>query len=333
MSRIFELLWAGQVESIGSLSAGQGTLLSALLDQSHECIKLLDAAGRILFVNREGCKAMELSAPGDIIGQFWVERWPDQSRAVVEQALRAVTNGDVARFSASRLGPSGQSCWWDVTLTPIARTPIARDGEARILTIARDVTAEVTERERVAAINAEMRHRLRNAMTIAAGIVTLEARSAPMHQPFASSVCERFAQLAHVQDLVLDPAREKSLVQILPLLAAVYGKGELLEIGTMPDVRLNDTATQALALAFGELATNSLKYGALSAARVIEIEGMVQEGLLHLVWREPTDFSGPRDGGQGLGLMDRLLIAAGGRLTRDVGPGLLTVRVSIPVAP
>jgi len=302
-------------------------LLAALLDQSHECIKLLDHEGRILFVNRQGAAAMELSSPHELHGLSWIDRWPEAARAEVSNAFRAARNGTAARFTASRPDPHGGQRWWDVTVTP---TGDERDGTAHILTIARDITAEVTERERVVAITAEMRHRLKNAMTIAAGIVTMSARSRPEAQPFATEVCERFAQLAALQDLLLDPAREKRLPDIVPLLANAYGGGSLLRFGAYPEVCLGHAAMQALALAFGELATNSLKYGALKRGRPIEIGATASDRLLHLAWREPTDFGDPREGGQGLGLIDRLVAASGGSFEREVRDGLLNARISVP---
>jgi PAS domain S-box-containing protein len=306
--------------------SAEGALLAALLDGSHECIKLLDADGRIVFVNREGCRTMELSAPDDVVGQSWVARWPVEAQSDVSDALEQARRGEAARFSGTRPGANGETKWWDVTLTPVAA-----GGDAKFIAIARDMTAEVAERERAAAIGAEMRHRLRNGMTIAAGLVTLEARSQPEHRDFAQTVAGRFAQLGHVQELVLDADREKTLRTVLPLLAGVYGGGELLRIHELPDVRLSDSATQGLALALGELATNSLKYGALRNGEPIEISADVADGRLSLHWREPTHFGQARPGGQGLGLIERILASAGGTIARDISGDQLQVRIELPV--
>lgn len=306
----------------------QGALLAALLDQSCECIKLLDATGKILFVNREGCRAMELSTPDAVVGQAWIERWPADARPVLEDGLGIARAGGVARFRAARPGPSGKERWWDVTVTPVAG-----DGGARFLTIARDATAEVAERQRVDAIGAEMRHRLRNAMTIAAGIVTLAARAQPAHRAFAQEVGERLGHLATVQDILLDPTREKRFSEIIPLLASAYGGGTSFRVGSLPHARLDDGATQALALAFGELATNSLKYGALGQGQPVDIFGTIEGGMLEISWRESTSFGPPRDGGQGLKLIDRLVTAGGGRIDREVHADLLSVRIALPATP
>jgi PAS domain S-box-containing protein len=314
-------------EPVEPLIDSHNALLSTLLDQTHECIKLLDRDGRILFVNREGARALESSVPDALVGQIWVERWPETVRPEVAKALRAAQHGTVARFTAARPGPDGTQRWWDVTVTPVD----ADTGTSpRVLTIARDITAETCDRQRVAAITAEMRHRLKNAMTIATGIVSMTARSHPGCQDFAREVSQRFAQLAAVQELVLDPTRDKRFADILPLLTGAYGDASLLLFGELPEVRLSETAMQALALAFGELATNSLKYGALKHGRPIEITGTAGDGIFRMTWREPTTFGAPRDGAQGLGLIDRLVGASGGSCEREVGDDHLLVRLSLP---
>ncbi|MCW6528917.1 PAS domain-containing protein [Sphingomonas sp. MMSM20] len=312
-------------DPIGAFADGHDALLSALLDQSHECIQFLDGDGRILFVNREGARAMELSAPHDLIGASWIDRWPEEARGAAHDALQSVRRGTAARFSATRPGPHGEQRWWEVTATPI-------DGNhaAACLIIARDITAESIERQRVATISAEMRHRLRNAMTTAAGIVTIAARSHPECQSFARDINERLAMVAAVQDLLLDPARDKSFAEIVPLLTSAYGGAKVIRFGTLPDVLLGDGAMQALALTFGELATNSLKYGALKNGRSVEVNGAVEGDLLRLIWREPTVFGTPREGGQGLELIDRLIRASGGNVVRETDDGHFTLHLVLP---
>lgn len=312
-------------DSVGAFADGHDALLSALLDQSHECIQFLDRDGRILFVNREGARTLELSAPDVLIGAAWLDRWPDDGRAAAQEALELARGGRAGRFSATRPGPHGEQRRWDVSVTPIDA-----GGDARWLIIARDVTAEFIERQRVAAISAEMRHRLRNAMATATGIVMIAARSHPECQPFAREIGERLATVATVQDLLLDPARDKSFAEIIPLLTSVYGGGKAIRFGPLPDVLLSDGAMQALALAFGELATNSLKYGALKNGRSVEISGTTDGALLHLTWHEPTVFGASRPGGQGLELIDRLVGASGGRVVRETGDGHLTLRIALP---
>lgn len=302
-----------------------GPLLGAVLDQTHDCIKLLDADGTIRYVNQHCAVAMEFRAPADLVGQRWIERWPDEMRAVVEHALDEARSGDAARFTGSRT-IGGKPSWWDVTVTPVRLTQATE----YLLVIARDTTSEIEARRRAEAVSAEMRHRLRNAMAIASALVHMSARGKPELQAFAEEAAFRFAQLGRVQELVLDSSPNKSLRQVVTLLGDVYDN---LEIGPMPEIELEDGMMQALALAFGELATNSLKYGALKNGTQVRVEGRLADDELHLTWQEETVLAPRRTGGQGLDLIDRIMRASGGRVERRIEDGRFTVQAIFPVEP
>ncbi len=306
-----------------------GAFLATVLDQTHDCIKLLDLEGVIQYVNRQGALVMELSSPSELIGQRFIERWPEHARSSVKKALAAARRGELGRFEASRPQPNGSPSWWDVTVSPVR----ASSGQiTHFATIARDMTIEVLERERVETISLEMRHRLKNALTVACGIILLSARGRSEVTAFANDIVTRLGQLASVQAMVLDPSSDKQLSQIVPALAGAYGGNALLTFGDLPDIKLSDQAMQALALCFGELATNSLKYGALRDGRRVNIDGAAGDGFIELSWREETDFGAARAGGQGLGLIERLIRTAGGSFTRHLDGDYMKAVMTLPVA-
>lgn len=311
------------------LGESEGALLAAVLDQTHDCIKLLSRDGYIRYVNRQGAMAMELASPGELIGQSYLSRWPEDVRPLVRATLSAARRGEQGRFKASRPKPGGSPSWWDVTISPVR----AADGSiTHLVSVARDMTAERLERERVEAISLEMRHRLKNALTVAAGIVMMNARGRPDVAPFAEDIATRFALLADVESLILDPETDNDLAQIVPALVKAYGKGAGLEFGELPSVSLSDQAMQALALCFGELATNSMKYGALRDGRRVRIEGRICDGDIELIWREPTDFGTARAGAQGFNLIDRLIRSAGGTIRRDVETSQMAATIQLPIS-
>jgi two-component sensor histidine kinase len=199
------------------------------------------------------------------------------------------------------------------------------------VTIAREMTAVVLERERVEAISLEMRHRLKNALTVASGIVMLSARGRAEVSDFASEIATRLGQLASVEALILDPHADKSLAQMVPALAAAYGSNAGLDFGTLPEVQLSDQGMQALALCCGELATNSLKYGALRDGGRVRIDGEARDGFVELSWCEETDFGRARPGGQGFHLIERLIRTAGGTFRREIDPGLMRATMMLPL--
>lgn len=316
------------VEHSDALVESEAALLAAVLDQTHDCIKLLNLEGIIQYVNRQGALAMELSSPSELVGQSYLERWPADLRPVLEAALAAARDGELGRFTASRPQPNGSPSWWDVTVSPV-RAPSG--AIIHFVTIAREMTAEMLERERVEAISLEMRHRLKNALTVASGIVMLSARGRPEVSAFANEIAARLGQLASIEALILDPDADKSLAQMVPALAEAYGSNAGLVFGTLPDVQLNDQGMQALALCCGELATNSLKYGALRNGGRVRIDGEMRDGLVELSWCEDTEFGTARPGGQGLRLIERLIGTAGGTFRREIDAGQMRATMTLPL--
>ena len=88
---------------------------------------------------------------------------------------------------------------------------------------------------------------------------------------------------------------------------------------------------QTLSLCYGELATNSLKYGALRHGGRIYVEGSALAGFVELSWSEDTELGDGRAGGQGLVLIDRLITTAGGSFQREVRTGKMIVTVKLPI--
>ncbi len=316
-------------EEIEALAGSQGTLLATVLDESHDCIKLLTLDGVIQYVNRQGALAMEIASPTELVGQVYMSRWPTAVQPDIERALSAALGGRLGRFTGSRPQPNGSPSWWDVSVSPVRSS----SGDVtHFVTIARDMTAEVIERERVAAISLEMRHRLKNALTVAGGIVMLGARDRPEVAEFAQEVVARFNQLSSIQSLILDPQADKRLPQIVRKLGSAYGDGANLEFGHLPEIHLSDQSMQALALCYGELATNSLKYGALRNGGRVRVDGQMIEDKLEISWLEETGFGAARPGGQGLTLIERLIKTAGGSFRREILEAEMRAIVTMPVA-
>lgn len=316
-------------DNLGAPTDSTGDLLATVLDQSHDCIKLLSLDGIIEYVNRQGAEAMELTSPSELVGQAYLSRWPEQTRPLIEVAIDAARNGRVGRFTASRPTPHASLSWWDVIVSPVRG---CGGHVTHFATIARDMTAEVMERERVKTISIEMRHRLKNALTVASGIILLSARGRPDVTEFAQEIVSRLGQLAKVQAMVLDPASDQLLTKYVPMLAGAYGDKGLLQFGELPDAKLGDQAMQALALCFGELATNSLKYGALRDGRPVKIEGTATQGFVELSWYEKTSFNNSRPRGQGLTLIDRLVKTAGGSFQHEIDAQHMRAIMTLPVA-
>jgi two-component system CheB/CheR fusion protein len=113
------------------------------------------------------------------------------------------------------------------------------------------------------------------------------------------------------------------------------GKGDQAIVTEGPPARLAGQVVTSFALVLNELATNAVKYGALSApAGKVELKWLLDERALSLLW---TECNGPtldgRPNGQGFGtLLARRSIEGqlGGAIEYDWAREGVRVHISVP---
>lgn len=160
------------------------------------------------------------------------------------------------------------------------RDPPRLDTPVAEVNAAAEAMAEAAERRRRVEnqrdlLVRELHHRVKNLLTAAQSLATLSARSARDPRHFAAQFGERLRSLARTHSLLLEqPAGLIPLRTLLAQLVAPYllGDGRITMSG--PDVHLPSEAAVPLGMVLHELATNALKYGALSVA----------EGRLRIDW-------------------------------------------------
>ena len=112
----------------------------AVLEASPDCLKVIDADGRLNFVNHNGACLFELDDGNDIMGQAWESMWPEISKPLIRQSIEAAKAGQLINFTAEAPTAKGTPKHWEVS---IARVP-SRDGEPiRLLATSRDVTEKI----------------------------------------------------------------------------------------------------------------------------------------------------------------------------------------------
>jgi PAS domain S-box-containing protein len=108
-----------------------------VLESSHDCIKILDFEGRLLYMNNPGQRLMELDDFENHKNADWVSFWAPESRLEVSRALEIARQGGVAKFEGRCPTFKGTFKWWEVVATPISNA----DGVCeQVLIISRDVT-------------------------------------------------------------------------------------------------------------------------------------------------------------------------------------------------
>jgi PAS domain S-box-containing protein len=165
----------------------------AVFDSSPDCLKVLDADGRLLAMNAAGMCLMEIDDFGAVAAQEWWSLWPEDSRRRVRAAVVAAQTGGSDRFQAFCPTAKGTMKWWDVIVTPVR----AADGHVRqLISVSRDITALKQAEEVVR--EGERRIRLLLDST-AEGIYGIDRAG---NCTFANSACARLLGYAGPDDLV-----------------------------------------------------------------------------------------------------------------------------------
>ena len=138
----------------------------------------------------------------------------------------------------------------------------------------------------------------KNLLAIAAGLARITSRSSTDVNDMTTQLTHRLTALGRAHDLVRplpgDHGDAALLGDIFTVLLAPYDdKGAFagrIRIA-VPRMGVGEEAAAALALVVHELATNSIKYGSLSADEgVLDVSGCVEGDNVRIIW---TEHGGP----------------------------------------
>lgn len=140
---------------------------------------------------------------------------------------------------------------------------------------------ETKEKERQLLVG-EIEHRSKNVLAVITSLI----RQTVTDKDVADTLIGRMCAVTDTHGLLDDTRKET--VTLRALLAAVgqpYGADRIELNG--PDIVLGANRARALRLVFHELATNALKYGALSASQGrIKVSWQCEDGRVGIDWRE-----------------------------------------------
>lgn len=180
-----------------------------------------------------------------------------------------------------------------------------------------DVTGRKQAEEGHELLAGEMSHRVKNLLAIALALTNISSRATTTAGEMAAELTGRLAALGRAHDMVRplpgDQGRAALLGDVIAVLLSPYD-----DMGAftgrirvaVPRMGVGETAATALALAFHELATNSLKYGALSLdTGTLDVSGSTEEsGEITITWIERGGPAVERTGarsGYGTKLLER----------------------------
>lgn len=205
-----------------------------------------------------------------------------------------------------------------------------------------DVTGRKQAEEGSELLAGEMSHRVKNLLSIATGLTQLTGRSASSVTQMTGELTDRLTALGRAHDAVrpLPGSQGKAalLGDLLSVLLAPYDETAAFSGRikvAVPRMGIGEEAASTLALVIHELATNSVKYGALSSASgFLDISSRADAGCLYLVWAEtggPAIVVRPELTGFGSRLIERTVSSQlRGKLTYDWQESGLVVTLAMP---
>ncbi|MFN7129758.1 MAG: sensor histidine kinase [Brevundimonas sp.] len=181
-----------------------------------------------------------------------------------------------------------------------------------------DVTGRKQAEEAHELLAGEMSHRVKNLIAIAGALTAMTSRSAETKEEMARELTQRLTALGRAHDLVRPvPGQTENaallgdLISVLLMpyddLGAFSGRIRV----SVPRMGIGEAAATNLALILHELATNSVKHGALSSdAGLLAVSCLMEGDEAVLVWTEsggPAVTPPSADKGFGSKLLDRIV--------------------------
>ena len=195
--------------------------------------------------------------------EYWSALHPDD-RYLMKKFHELADKQDLFTSEYRVVWPDGTILWLRGHGRVVARTP---DGKAhRLISIVADVTERRAAEEHAQFLMNELSHRSKNLLAVIQSIARRTARTTTTMEEFEGRFGRRLQGLAASHDVLVRnswqgaPLADLMRQQLLPFMDIQSSRVEL----TGPDVVVTAEAAQAIGLAIHELATNAVKYGALS---------------------------------------------------------------------
>lgn len=273
-----------------------------------------------------GNKPDALGKPFSVI---WSEVW-DEIGPIVDRAYAGVsTYIEDFPLTIDRFGQP-EDAWFTFCYSPLRRA----DGSvAGMLDTVVETTGKVLAQADLALANRELAHRLKNTLTVVQAIASQTLRGVA-DEDAMSSFNNRLGALAHAHDvLVRQNWSDVSLLRVATASVEPHNGGGQIRIEG-PNMKIGSHSAVSLSLMLHELATNAIKYGALSVpGGEVRLSWRVEEDALHFIWYEE---GGPRiKEPERLGFGSRLIsmgVGSSSSVERSYPPHGFRLDMTVPVS-
>lgn len=278
--------------------------------------------------------------PGSTDGEGWNGMFhPDDQEEAWSRWRHSLATGEAYEIEYRLRHHSGAYRW------TLGRALPVRDASGAItrwIGTCTDIDDAKRAAEQNELLSRELSHRIKNIFAVIAGLIGLSLRQAPEARSFATSLRDRIASLGRAHEFVRphsDESRPTSgRTTIYGMLTELFKPYPAMDAGRIvlsgDDIAIDDRGATPLALLFHELATNAVKYGALSADDGrIELNLVVAGENAVMTWTEhgaPKPPTPPAHPGFGTRLCDiSVEKQLGGQLLRSWEPDGLRVVATV----
>jgi PAS domain S-box-containing protein len=306
--------------------------LASIVEYSDDAILTKDLASIIRSWNK-GAEHLYGYTAEEALGKSVTMLIPPDRQNEEQAILERIQRGErVDHYETVRQRKDGNFVEISLTVSPI------RTADGHIIgasNIARDITERKRAHERQQFLIRELQHRTQNLFSVIQAVVNrtlIEPRTLAQAKDVLNG---RLQALAQAHALLAEAAWEGApLTELITRTLAAFS--DHLTIGGC-DIMVNPMAAQQFALAIHELATNAVKYGALSApSGRISIKCDVErvDGTFSFLWKEtggPIVLPPKRKGFGSTILLERAK-QFGNRVALDYEPDGLRYEVSFPLS-
>lgn len=211
------------------------------------------------------------------------------------------------------------SAFWALKTTRLIHDALGKPSVCT--TVIQDISQRKADEQAKARLLRELAHRVRNTVQLMASLADQTAKSATSVESYRRNFQNRLRALKAAQDLLFEAEwRKVGLVELATSTLAPFQAGEhaaAINVA-LPAIDLPTQHAQTLAIAFHELASNAIQYGALSRPTGrVQLTGMLEkgspddtgDGVLVMTWKETAgpEVMRPQRRGFGRVMLERVL--------------------------